>query len=146
MILMPPKVVKEKFLKPNGLSEDLIKQIRIESYQGPGERNPWYWQNDVERFVEAHRPKSFEKKSYGEEEGFDVIAIGNAELRKTGPLLKLKQAAQYLAIGERQLQYEVERGNIGYVRLGKKCLRFSQLDLDDYVDQHRTAPQAVRGI
>lgn len=74
MVRMPPKVVIEKYLRPNGLPEDLIKEIRIESHQGPGERNPWYWQNDVERFVEARRPKSLDKKSYGEEEGFKVIA------------------------------------------------------------------------
>lgn len=80
MIRMPPKHVIEKYLKPNGLPEDLIKEIRIESYQGPGERNPWYWQNDVERFVEAHRPKSCEKKSYGEEEGVKVIAANGSDV------------------------------------------------------------------
>jgi len=56
-----------------------------------------------------------------------------------GPLLKTKQAAQYLAISERQLQYEVQRGNISFVRMGKSGIRFTANDLDEYVGRYRNA-------
>ena len=139
MIYLPPKVIIEKYLRPHGLPESLIHEIPYPRYQGPGLTNRMFPKPVVEQFVEERRPKSLDEKFYGEEEGVKVVAIGNTERKKTGPLLKTKQAADYLAIGERQLQYEVARENIGCVRLGKNCIRFAQDDLDEYVNRHRIA-------
>jgi hypothetical protein len=138
MIYMPPYHIIEKYLKPNGLSEDLIDEIPSSRYFGPGLTNPMFPKPVVEQFVEERRPKSFHKESYGEEEGIKVVA--------TGQLLNTKQAAQYLNIGVRQLQYEVGRENIGCVRLGKNCIRFAQKDLDDYVSRHRRAARGGERI
>lgn len=74
MIFMPPKVVKEQYLKPNGLPDRLIDEIPSPRYVGPGLTNPMFPKPVVEQFVEERRPKSLDKKSYGEEEGFKVIA------------------------------------------------------------------------
>ena len=56
-----------------------------------------------------------------------------------GKLMKTKEAASYLAISERQLQYEAQRGNIAVVRMGKTGIRFVKQDLDEFVDRFRTA-------
>ena len=80
MILMPPKIVLEQHLRPAGLPEELINELTPCGYQGPGKTNPWYWQPDVERFVRDRRPKSLDKKSYGEEEGLKVIAAADNDV------------------------------------------------------------------
>lgn len=55
----------------------------------------------------------------------------------SGPLMKTKQAAQYLAIGERQLQYLSKRGEIAVISIGKSGVRYHPADLDEFVARHR---------
>lgn len=80
MIFMPPKHIIEKYLKPNGLSEHLIDEIPCSHYVGPGLTIPIFSKPVVERFVEERRPKSLDKKSYGEEEGLKVVAANVIEV------------------------------------------------------------------
>lgn len=53
-----------------------------------------------------------------------------------GPLLKTNQAATYLAISPRQVQYLSKRGELACVRIGNST-RFTTADLDDFVGRHR---------
>lgn len=81
MIFMPPKHIIEKYLKPNGLPEHLIDEIPCPRYFGPGLTNPMFPKPVVEQFVEERHPKSFEKKSYVEEEGLeDMDFVANNDL------------------------------------------------------------------
>ena len=58
-------------------------------------------------------------------------------IQSGGPLMKSKQAANYLAISERQLQYLSQRGEVAVIRIGKSGVRYDRLDLDAFVDCHR---------
>jgi excisionase family DNA binding protein len=136
MIFMPPKIVLEQHLRPAGLPDDLINEIPAAWYQGPGEKNPYFPKPVVEQFVKERRPKSLDKKSFGEEEGFKVIATQQIG-RSSGPLLKTREAAKYLAISERQLQYEVQRGRLAVIRMGRST-RFTTADLEDFVGRCRS--------
>jgi excisionase family DNA binding protein len=81
MIYLPPKVIIEKYLRPNGLPESLIHEIPCPRYQGPGEKNPGFEKTVVEMFIRERRPRPLEKKSYGEEEGMkDMEFVTNNEL------------------------------------------------------------------
>ena len=104
-----------------------------------------YWKEEAKSALakilgSGNRPAFANDESPSDKEYSNMVA-GNQllEQRVNGPLLKTKQAADYLAIGERQLQYEVGRGNIRCVKFGKNCIRFAQDDLDEYVNRHRIA-------
>lgn len=51
--------------------------------------------------------------------------------------MKSKQAANYLAISERQLQYLSQRGEVAIIRIDKSGVRYDRLDLDAFVARHR---------
>lgn len=53
-----------------------------------------------------------------------------------GPLLKINQAATYLAISPRQVQYLSNRGELACVRFGNST-RYTTADLDEFVGRHR---------
>lgn len=57
--------------------------------------------------------------------------------QSAGALLKSKQAAEYLAISVRQLQYLSERQEVAVIEMGKNCVRYDRADLDDYIDRRR---------
>ena len=57
--------------------------------------------------------------------------------QSAGALLKSKQAAEYLAISERQLQYLSQRQELAVIEMGKACIRYDRADLDDYIDRRR---------
>jgi len=59
-------------------------------------------------------------------------------IQSGGPLMKSKQAANYLAISERQLQYLSQRGEVAFIRIGKSGVRYDRADLDQFVDCHRS--------
>ena len=77
---MPPRIVLEQYLRPAGLPDELIHEIPCRRYQGPGEKNPMFPKPVVEQFVEERRPKSVDKKSYGVEEGFKVVAANGTDV------------------------------------------------------------------
>jgi len=79
MIFLPPKVIQEQYLRPAGLPDELINEIPSPRWVGPGYTNPMFPKPVVEQFVEERRPKSFHKESYGEEEGFKVVAAAFIE-------------------------------------------------------------------
>ena len=54
-----------------------------------------------------------------------------------GALLKTEQAAEYLAISVRQLQYLSKRQEVAVIDIGKNCIRYDRADLDDYIDRRR---------
>jgi excisionase family DNA binding protein len=96
--------------------------------------------------VRRNRPYESRTLSKGIEEDRNVIEnmpdwTPNQTTKNTrgGRLMKTKEAASYLAISERQLQYEAQRGNIAVVRMGKTGIRFVKQDLDEFVDRFRTA-------
>jgi excisionase family DNA binding protein len=97
-------------------------------------------------FANKDRLQVREAWSYPNKEAANMSVASDRVRESVGPLLKLKQAAQYLAIGERTLQYEVAENNISCVRMGNHCIRFTQKDLDEYVDRHRSNSQAAGGI
>ena len=80
MIYMPPTHIIEKYLKPAGLPDELINEIPAAWYQGPGEKNPYYEKLVVEQFVEERRPRSLDRKSYGEEGLKDMDFAANNDL------------------------------------------------------------------
>jgi len=80
MIFLPPKVVQEQYLRPAGLPDELIDEIPCPRWVGPGFTNPMFPKPVVEQFVEERRPKSLDKKSYGEEEDFKVVAADLIEV------------------------------------------------------------------
>jgi len=110
-----------------------------------------YWKREVDPALEkvlgiGNRPAFANDESPSDKEYSNMGAVNQLlEQRVNGPLLKTKQAADYLAIGERQLQYEVAKNRIACVRFGKNCIRFTQEDLDEYVDRHRSNSQAAGG-
>ena len=53
-------------------------------------------------------------------------------------LLDFDAAAQYLAIGERMLRRLQSQHKVAFVKVGR-YVRFTQADLDDYVDK-QTVP------
>jgi excisionase family DNA binding protein len=53
-----------------------------------------------------------------------------------GPLLKTEEAARYLAVSPRQVQYLSQRGELPCVRIGNST-RYTKGDLDDFVDRCR---------
>ena len=144
-IYMPVQEVVS-LLDKEGLPAELIGSMKVGRYGGEM-RTALYDLDDVRQFIKKNRPASVGRgSSLNNKEDSSVIAINQTVGKAAGgPLLKTKQAAQYLAIGERQLQYEVGRRNIRCVRLGKNCIRFTQEDLDEYVDRHRSNSQAAGG-
>lgn len=54
------------------------------------------------------------------------------------PLMNTRDAARYLGISERQLQYEVAKGRITVVRLNRH-LRFNERALHSYIERHTVA-------
>ncbi len=53
-----------------------------------------------------------------------------------GPLLKTIDAAKYLAISARQVQYLSSRGELPVIQIAGST-RYAQGDLDDFVDRCR---------
>jgi excisionase family DNA binding protein len=53
-----------------------------------------------------------------------------------GPLLKRKEAAEYLGISERHLWTITDRGDLPRITLDS-AVRYSQADLDAYIDRRR---------
>lgn len=60
----------------------------------------------------------------------------SADPRCGGPLLKTNQAATYLAISPRQVQYLSKRGQLPCIQIGKST-RYTTADLDAFVGRHR---------
>ncbi len=56
--------------------------------------------------------------------------------RKSGPLLKRKEAAEYLGISERHLWTITDRGDLPRITLDS-AVRYAQADLDAYIDRRR---------
>ena len=56
-------------------------------------------------------------------------------------LLTKKQAAERLSIGLRTLEGLIARGQLPAYRIGPKCVRLDEADIDDYVHARRVAPQ-----
>lgn len=111
---------------------------------------PFHGEGGEERFLESDadtvigwvrsgRPLGSSALYFGREEDKTVVEM------TVGPLMRTKEAAEHLAISERQLQYEAGRGNVRCVRFGKGCIRFAREDLDEYVNRHRTTRRVVRG-
>lgn len=65
-------------------------------------------------------------------------------IQSGGPLMKSKQAANYLAISERQLQYLSQRGEVAVIRIGKSGVRYDRLDLDEFVTRHRRVGLGIK--
>lgn len=133
-MLLPPEYVKEKFLKPAGLSDHLLDQIPVTCWGGERNHLPLYETDEVRAFVEGHRPKQSVGESY-KEEGVEMVTTQQGGSDR-GPLLKTSEAAKYLAISERQVQYEVQRGRLAVVRLGRST-RFTTADLEEFVGRCR---------
>ena len=53
-----------------------------------------------------------------------------------GPLLKTEEAANYLAISPRQVQYLSDRGELPCIKMATST-RYSPADLDEFIDQCR---------
>lgn len=53
-----------------------------------------------------------------------------------GPLLKTEEAAKYLAISPRQVQYLSDRGELPCIKMATST-RYSPADLDEFIDQCR---------
>ena len=68
---------------------------------------------------------------------------GEGVVGEAGPLLKLKQAANYLAISTRQLQYLSQGGELAVIRIGKSGVRYDRADLDEFVASHRSVGRGV---
>ena len=64
--------------------------------------------------------------------------------RSGGPLLKLKEAANYLAISTRQLQYLSKRGKVAVISVGKTGVRWDREDLDAFICRCRRTGRAVQ--
>lgn len=120
---------KADLIEANELTPDVAEAVfsRIHPLAHREDGTPLYLESAVDRAIE-------------------MVAGLQLPSAVIGPLLTTKQAARYLAVSERQLQYEVARSKVTSVRFGKSCIRFAQEDLDDYVNRHRTAAQAVRSI
>jgi hypothetical protein len=74
----------------------------------------------------------------------NVVSLGRGALiepgrrrQGAGALLKTEQAAEYLAISVRQLQYLSERQEVAVIEMGRNCIRYDRADLDDYIDRRR---------
>ena len=140
-IYMPTQEVVS-LLSTEQLPADVIGSMKVDRFGGE-KRTPLYDLDNVRQFIKKNRPASAAIESSVKKEGLNVNDFSGQVV--DGPLLRTKQAAQYLAIGERQLQYEVCRGNVRCVRFGKNCIRFAQADLDEYVNRHRTASRVAGG-
>ena len=146
---------RHEIIELNELSpeEEAMVFSMLQPLHGDGEKARFLESQADSVIDQARRPQDSTPLSSGAEEDRNVIerVTGVAPRQQTGrqgsggPLLRTKQAAQYLAIGERQLQYEVEKENITCVRLGKRCIRFTKEDLDEYVSRHRNADMWTRG-
>ena len=68
---------------------------------------------------------------------------GEGVVGEAGPLLKLEQAANYLAISTRQLQYLSQGGELAVIRIGKSGVRYDRADLDEFVASHRSVGRGV---
>lgn len=98
----------------------------------------------------AERPPMSDRESpYASREEIAVVVsamqAGNVAVPKpgrmrgaSGPLFKLEEAAKYLAISKRQLQYLSKRGEVAFIRIGKSGVRYDRADLDQFVDCHRS--------
>jgi excisionase family DNA binding protein len=142
-VYLPVEQVKSR-LANAGLPAGLVDGMKASRFGGE-RKSPLYDQDYVSEFIEKNRPANADRVSSSKKEDLNVIDFSEAEKVVVGPLLKTKQAADYLAIGERQLQYEVGKGNIRCVRFGKNCIRFTQEDLDEYVNRHRTVCPTAGG-
>ena len=143
---------RQQVIEKYGIAPELEPEIfaMLKPVGGAG-ANAQYLESRVDQqlekyFADKERLQDREAWSYSNKEDKNVIEASDRVRESVGPLLKLKQAAQYLAIGERTLQYEVAENNISCVRMGNHCIRFTQKDLDEYVDRHRSNSQAAGGI
>ena len=80
MIYLPLKTVIEKYLRPHGLPDELVREIACPRYQGPGETNPFFEKSIVEGFVQERRPAPAAVRSYLNEEDKTVIAANGIEI------------------------------------------------------------------
>lgn len=58
-------------------------------------------------------------------------------------LVTASEAAEFLRISRRQLGRLVRRGELPFVRVGARAVRFSEADLSDFVANHREAPSGA---
>jgi excisionase family DNA binding protein len=65
-----------------------------------------------------------------------VNAVLPGDRSPGGPLLKTKEAAEYLRISPRQVQYLSGRGELPCIRMGKST-RYTTTDLEEFVSRHR---------
>ena len=140
-------MTRQKVIEKYGIAPELEQEVfAVLKPVGGSGINAQYLESRVDQqlekyFASKERPALAAVKSYLNEEDKNMIVA--SDRAAGGPLLKTRQAAQYLAISERQLQYEVERGNIAFVRVGKSGIRFTNKDLDGYVNRYRTAASAT---
>jgi excisionase family DNA binding protein len=59
----------------------------------------------------------------------------NAATAPPPALLTTRQAAQYLSVAERTIQYLIERGELLTVKIGR-ATRVRRVDLDAYIEAH----------
>lgn len=58
-------------------------------------------------------------------------------------LLKLKEVASYLKIGERALCRWIKEGRLKVIRLSATCIRVDSKDLDNFVQSHKVPAVAL---
>ena len=61
----------------------------------------------------------------------------NHEDSEIPELMKLKDVAKYLKIGERALCRWIKEGRLKVIRLSATCIRVDARDLDDFIQSHK---------
>jgi excisionase family DNA binding protein len=111
---------------------------------------PGEWKKVDFEAAATGRPRASEAGSHSNEETDMGIAnpmaetgvIPQAGRQRTarpypaGPLLKTEEAAKYLAISPRQVQYLSDRGELPCIKMATST-RYSPADLDEFIDQCR---------
>lgn len=69
-----------------------------------------------------------------------VKSVESPTARTTEPLMRVVDAADYLAVSRRQIYLLVERGELPAVRVGTR-VRFIPAELRAYLDRHREGAQ-----
>ncbi len=54
------------------------------------------------------------------------------------PLLQMRDAAALLGICERKLWSLANAGEVPSIRIGRRCVRFDPLDLEEFIRRHKT--------
>lgn len=59
-------------------------------------------------------------------------------------LIKVADAARFLAVSTRHLHSLTKAGEVPSVRLGRRSVRYARQDLMDFISRHRTASEVQR--